>query len=658
MHAFLDNPESRASILKDIIMSNQKKTKEQLSIELQELQQAYNSLKLQYDKDITERKQAEQKIELYGTSQDITSLKQIENELVKAKENEERFKQLSNVTFEGVLLHNKGLAIDFNISFARMFGYDSEELIGENLIEKVIPKKYHEIIFENIAKNYAQPYEVIGKKKDGNLFPIELESRTINLNENDKIRVTAVRDITERKLAEEKLKESETRFDLAMEASKDGIFDWNLITNEIYYSPGWKSMLGYEDKELPNDFTVWEKLTKPEDVEQSWKMQQEVINKQRDRFKFEFKMKHKDGHWVDILSRAEAVFDDSGKAIRIVGTHVDISERQRSAKELEKSELLFRKMIEHMPDGVAIYQPIENSNDFIFLEVNKHAEIITNTTNKELIGCTLLQKFPNMINSPLLKALLKVRETGESLYLPPFYYKDKEREGWRENNIYKLPSGEIVAIFTDVTEVFQISEKLKNKNLDLEKAKEKAEESEARLLESQAATKLGSWKTDLSNLNVVWSKEIFNIFELDEKTFEPSHPAFLEFIHPEDRKKVDDAFVKSLDKNKYNSIEHRIITSKGNIKFIEERWRSIKNEQGDPIFAIGICQDITERKQVAQELEQHQIHLEELVKDRTKELEKKNEDLDKFNQLFVGREFRIKELRTEVEELKNKLSEK
>ena len=128
-------------------------------------------------------------------------------------------------------------------------------------------------------------------------------------------------DITERNRAEEAHRQSEERLNLAMEATQDGLFDWNFVTNEIYYSPGWKSMLGYDCDELPNDLHVWEELTKPEDVKRAWAMQQELISRKRDRFELELKMKHKKGHWLDVLSRAKVVLGKDGQAARVCRNH-------------------------------------------------------------------------------------------------------------------------------------------------------------------------------------------------------------------------------------------------------------------------------------------------------------------------------------------------
>ncbi len=143
-------------------------------------------------------------------------------------------------------------------------------------------------------------------------------------------------------LANTKLSESQQRLSLAMEFANDGLFDWNLETNEIYYSPVWKRLLGYKDDELPNEFSVWENLTAPEDVKRSLKMQKELINKERNTYEIEFRMKHKMGHWVDILSRANAVFNEKGEAVRIIGTHVDISEQKKAEYLLKENEQRYK----------------------------------------------------------------------------------------------------------------------------------------------------------------------------------------------------------------------------------------------------------------------------------------------------------------------------
>lgn len=133
-----------------------------------------------------------------GNNRDITERKQVK---AKLRESEERFKKLSNLTVEGILIHNKGVAIDVNESLVKMFGYTREELIGTNLIELLITREDHATINKNIVKTIAKPYEVMARKKDGTLFPVEIESRDIKGATND-YRATALRDITERKWAE------------------------------------------------------------------------------------------------------------------------------------------------------------------------------------------------------------------------------------------------------------------------------------------------------------------------------------------------------------------------------------------------------------------------------------------------------------------------
>ncbi|MBT6006341.1 MAG: PAS domain S-box protein [Prolixibacteraceae bacterium] len=123
------------------------------------------------------------------------------------KESEERFKKLSTLTFEGIVLHDEGKAVDINLSLAKMFGYEYEELIGKNVIEMLAVKEYHSIIAKNTLKSNSLPYEIEAIKKDGTRFPVEIEGRDVTIKaENKKLRVAAIRDITQRKKAEEELK--------------------------------------------------------------------------------------------------------------------------------------------------------------------------------------------------------------------------------------------------------------------------------------------------------------------------------------------------------------------------------------------------------------------------------------------------------------------
>ncbi|MBL7858448.1 MAG: PAS domain S-box protein [Cyclobacteriaceae bacterium] len=115
---------------------------------------------------------------------------------------------------------------------------------------------------------------------------------------------------------------------------------------------------------------------------------------------------------------------------------------------------------------------------------------------------------------------------------------------------------------------------------------------EARLIEAQSVANVGSWETDLVTLQVIWSLQTYHIFELDPATFKPTHTTFLDFVHPHDRDKVDQAFGESFQCGDKCVIEHRIITQSGQVKWVEERWRV----QHEPYRAAGTCQDITERK--------------------------------------------------------------
>lgn len=132
--------------------------------------------------------------------------------------------------------------------------------------------------------------------------------------------------------ATEALSRSEKRFKFAMQGANDGLWDWDLTTNEAYLSPRWKSMLGYEDHELPNHLDTWKQLVDEDDRAATLQLATDVIQGRGEKYEVEFRMRHKEGHWVDILARAFLVRNADGKPERLVGTHTDITQRKEAEK--------------------------------------------------------------------------------------------------------------------------------------------------------------------------------------------------------------------------------------------------------------------------------------------------------------------------------------
>ncbi len=141
----------------------------------------------------------------------------------------------------------------------------------------------------------------------------------------------------EREANREQLRKSEERFDLAMNAANsDGLWDWDLQANSVYYSPLWKSMLGYEAHELPDTFEIWESLVDEEGRARVNTLIDDCKNRKANGFSAEVKMRHKDGHWVDILTRSVVMRDENNRAYRMVGTHTDITDVKRQQTELRQ----------------------------------------------------------------------------------------------------------------------------------------------------------------------------------------------------------------------------------------------------------------------------------------------------------------------------------
>ncbi|MCF8367353.1 MAG: PAS domain S-box protein [Bacteroidales bacterium] len=157
-------------------------------------------------------------------------------------ESEKRYKSLSELTFEGILIHKNGVVKDCNLSYCRMYGYQREELLETNFIEKLIHPDSQQAVIDNISKGETSQYEAKGVRKDGSVFPVEQEGKAIIYN-GELVRVVAIRDITSRKEALAEIKLSEEKFQKISNAAKDAIVlidnhgnvsFWNMAATDLF----------------------------------------------------------------------------------------------------------------------------------------------------------------------------------------------------------------------------------------------------------------------------------------------------------------------------------------------------------------------------------------------------------------------------------------
>ncbi|MDR4518690.1 MAG: ATP-binding protein [Nitrosomonas sp.] len=198
------------------------------------------------------------------------------------------------------------------------------------------------------------------KAENGQLESIQIVSVNITVQKQAEHVLKAALDNMEIQTQKRtiELMKSEERFSLAMRGANDGLWDWNLQTDDVYYSPRWKSMLGYEEDELEQHLNTWSGLVLPEDKDMVLTVVNDYLTGRADSFEVEMRMRHKNGRQVYILSRAFLVHRNSdNKPVRLVGTHVDITERKKTESYVKRHAEILEMIATGIPAG-KIYDAI------------------------------------------------------------------------------------------------------------------------------------------------------------------------------------------------------------------------------------------------------------------------------------------------------------
>jgi PAS domain S-box-containing protein len=293
------------------------------------------------------------------------------------RSSEERFALVLRVSPAAMAITRleDGHFVDVNASGLRLFGASREELIGHPLSDLsffVQPGELQALQERLRADGAIHDRETTFKTRAGDPRTVLISLELVQLDGGAHV-LWIITDLTERKRAEEALRSSEERFDLAIKGSSDGLWDWNTASDEVYLSPRWKSMLGYLDEDLPNSLTTLEQLMHPDDRSLTMARMRDVIAGRTQKLETEYRMRHKSGYDVVILSRAFVGKRREGEPLRLVGTHVDITERKRAEEHMRSSlhekEVMLKEIHHRVKNNLQVISSLLN------LQANRVADI-------------------------------------------------------------------------------------------------------------------------------------------------------------------------------------------------------------------------------------------------------------------------------------------
>lgn len=278
------------------------------------------------------------------TLRDITGRKQREGRL---RQSEERLTLAFAGAQEGVWDWDLDTgAVVYSSRWKEMLGYEADEIAADvSAWEQLLhpdDRSIAQALFDGVQHGQnTYEGELRLRHKRGHYITVLTRGLPIRGEDGRAVRIVGTHlDVTERKHTEMSLRESEERLRLAFAGAQEGIWDWDLETGAVVYSPRWKQMLGYSDEEIEPHISAWERLVHPEDRTAADRAHDSAFKGQQT-YESEFRLRHKDGHYVHVLSRGFPVRrDPSGPVIRIVGTHFDLTERRKRDEERARNDLL------------------------------------------------------------------------------------------------------------------------------------------------------------------------------------------------------------------------------------------------------------------------------------------------------------------------------
>ena len=307
----------------------------------------------------------------------------------------ERFAAVFSAMREGVVFQDAHGRIEAcNGSAERILGLAADSIVGASSLTPGLrtihedgssfPGETHPAAV-TLRTGQPQSGVIMGiHKPDGALTWVSIDSRPVPAEGQPQSVVTIFTDVTHRKATEHALQVGEERWKLAVEGSRDGIWDRNLETGEVFYSRRWKEMLGFQEDEVAGTHSEWASRIHPEERASVLAAVQNHLDGESPFYQAEYRMQCKDGGWKWVLARGAVVSRAAdGSVLRFVGAHTDITERKLAEDRLRDSEERLAKVFQCSPAAIVLTDPWAGGR---VIEVNDAFEKITGYRRDEIVG--------------------------------------------------------------------------------------------------------------------------------------------------------------------------------------------------------------------------------------------------------------------------------
>ncbi|MBC8264007.1 MAG: PAS domain S-box protein [Anaerolineales bacterium] len=555
------------------------------------------------------------------------------------RESEDRYRDLVEHSHDLICTHDlQGQILSANPAAEKLLGYDQSAMLKMNLRDILAPEVRDEfdtylatIRRDGVASGVMLVQTSTGERRIWT-FDNTLRTKGVAVH----IVRGMARDISERKRAEEALRVSEERFALAVRGSNAGLWDWDITNNSLYWSPRLKELLGYSGDELDVDFETFESHIHPDDREHTGTAIEAHL-KDRGLYDVEQRLRTKSGEYRWFLARGQALWDEAGNPLRMVGSTTDITNRKRAEKSLqvshhfleianrhtELSPLLkeFVAEIKNFTDCAAVglrmldekgnipYQAYEGFS-YEFYESESPLSIksdqcmcinvIKRTTDPKLSYYTeggsyyingttrFLATVPEEEKGPSRNVC---NEFGyESVALVPI------RLGERILGLIHVADPRENMVPLEMVEVLEGTAMQLGTAIQRVQAEEALRESERRLKEAQALGRIGDWKFDVDNQKITWSDQVFKLYERDPGLGALTPEEEATYYSPEQARTLREYARRSIETGEEFEYDLEVKLSSGRTGYFSACMHPIKDESGRVVELFGTVQDITERK--------------------------------------------------------------